>query len=80
MSNPTTLTYACIATQNAAHRALRRLARDETAVSVIEYAILLGVIVGAVTLAVGSFGTEIQNAINTIAANVTGTVASVGNT
>ena len=59
---------------------VRRLVKDERAVSVIEYAILLGVIVGAVTLAVGQFGTEISNAINAIAGRVTATVATVGNT
>ena len=74
------LTRAHIAAQNAVHRALRRLARDDSAVSVIEYAILLGVIVGAVTLAVGNFGTEIQNAITGIANRVTATVSTVGNT
>ena len=59
---------------------LHRLARDKRAASVIEYAILLGVIVGAVTVAVGTFGDQIQNAINTIASNVTSTVGTVGNT
>ena len=59
---------------------VRRLVKDERAVSVIEYAILLGVIVGAVTLAVNQFGTQITAAINTIAGNVTSTVGSVGST
>ena len=57
-----------------------RLVKDERAVSVIEYAILLGVIVGAVTLAVTQFGTEIQNAITGIAGRVTNTVSTVGGT
>ena len=60
--------------------AARRLVKDERAASVIEYAILLGVIVGAVTVAVGTFGDQIQNAITTISANVTSTVSTVGNT
>ena len=60
--------------------AARRLVKDERAASVIEYAILLGVIVGAVTLAVGTFGDQISAAINTIASNVTSTVSTVGNT
>ena len=59
---------------------VRRLVKDERAVSVIEYAILLGVIVGAVTLAVGTFGDQIEAAITTISANVTATVANVGST
>ena len=59
---------------------VRRLVKDERAVSVIEYAILLGVIVGAVTLAVGTFGDQITAAINTISANVTSTVTTVGQT
>ena len=59
---------------------VRRLVKDERAVSVIEYAILLGVIVGAVTLAVGTFGDQITAAINTIAGNVTTTVSGVGST
>ena len=63
-----------------AGRTLRRLVKDERAVSVIEYAILLGVIVGAVTLAVTQFGGQISNAVNTIANNVTATVSTVGGT
>lgn len=61
-------------------RTLRRLAGDERAVSVIEYAILLGVIVGATALAVGQFGDQISNAISTIGTNVTSTVSTIGNT
>ena len=60
--------------------AARRLAKDERAVSVIEYAILLGVIVGAVTLAVTQFGDQISIAINGIAGRVTSTVSTVGGT
>ena len=59
---------------------LRRLVKDERAVSVIEYAILLGVIVGATTLAVGTFGGQISAAISTIADNVTTTVSTIGST
>ena len=57
-----------------------RLVKDERAASVIEYAILLGVIVGAVTVAVTTFGNNIQNAITGIAGRVTNTVGNVGNT
>ena len=59
---------------------VRRLVKDERAVSVIEYAILLGVIVGAVTVAVTQFGGEIQTAISDIADRVSTTVSNVGNT
>ena len=58
----------------------RRLGKDERAASVIEYAILLGVIVGAVTVAVTTFGTEIQNVLAGITTRVTNTVSDVGNT
>ena len=68
------------AVKSGAGRAIRRLAKDERAVSVIEYAILLGVIVGAVTVAVTTFGNEIQTAINDIAGRVTTTIGGVGNT
>ena len=61
-------------------RTLRQLVGDERAVSVIEYAILLGVIVGATALAVGQFGDQISGAISTIGTNVTNTVSSIGNT
>ena len=58
----------------------RRLVKDERAASVIEYAILLGVIVGAVTVAVTQFGDTIETAITDIASRVTTTVSTVGNT
>lgn len=61
-------------------RVLRRLAKDERAVSVIEYAILLGVIVAATAVAVGQFGDQISAAIDTIAGNVTNTVSTIGTT
>ena len=57
----------------------RRLGKDERAASVIEYAILLGVIVGAVTVAVGTFGNQIETVLTDIAARVTTTTANVGN-
>lgn len=63
-----------------AGRTFRRLVKDERAVSVIEYAILLGVIVAAVTVAVTQFGTTISGAINDIAGRVTTTVGTVGST
>ena len=59
---------------------LRRLVRDNRAVSVIEYAILLGVIVAATAVATVQFGEQIEGAINTIASNVTRTVSDVGRT
>ena len=55
-----------------------RLVKDERAASVIEYAILLGVIVGAVTVAVTQFGDQINTAIQGIATRVTNTVSTVG--
>ena len=66
--------------KSGAGRAIRRLAKDERGVSVIEYAILLGVIVGATAVAVAQFGDQIENAITTIAGNVQSTVSTVGNT
>ena len=70
----------CAAAGELPRRVLRRLAGDERAVSVIEYAILLGVIVAATAVAVNQFGDEIGTAINTIAGNVQNTVSTVGNT
>lgn len=61
-------------------RTLRRLVRDERAVSVIEYVILLGIIVAATAVAVTQFGNEIQNAITQISNNVSGTVSTIGST
>ena len=58
----------------------RRLGKDERAASVIEYAILLGVIVGAVTVAVTQFGNQISTALDGIATRVTASVSTVGNT
>ena len=68
------------AVKSGARRAVRRLAKDERGVSVIEYAILLGVIVAATAVAVSQFGDQIQNAISQVATNVTGTVSSIGST
>ena len=68
------------AMRSGAGRAIRRLVKDERGVSVIEYAILLGVIVAATAGAVTLFGDQISNAINTIATNVTGTVGGIGST
>ena len=61
-------------------RVLRRLAGDERAVSVIEYAILLGVIVAATAVAVTQFGDQINTAISSIAGNVQSTVSGIGST
>ena len=68
------------AVKSGAGRAVRRLAKDERGVSVIEYAILLGVIVAATAVAVSQFGDQIEAAINTVASNVTGTVSTIGST
>ena len=68
------------AMRSGAGRAIRRLVKDERGVSVIEYAILLGVIVAATAVAVTQFGEQIENAISTIAGNVQNTVGTVGST
>ncbi len=68
------------AMRSGAGRAIRRLVKDERGVSVIEYAILLGVIVAATAVAVTQFGEQIENAISTIAGNVQSTVGTVGST
>ena len=68
------------AVKSGAGRAVRRLAKDERGVSVIEYAILLGVIVAATAVAVSQFGDQIEAAINQVASNVTGTVSNIGST
>ena len=70
----------CAAAGELPRRVLRRLAGDERAVSVIEYAILLGVIVAATAVAVTQFGEQIEAAITTIAGNVTNTVSDIGST
>ena len=74
MRNPLLYGYVVVANR------LHRLARDQRGVAVIEYAILLGVIVGVVFLAVTNFGNQISTAINGIAGRVTSTVGSVGST
>ena len=66
------------AMRSGAGRAIRRLVKDERGVSVIEYAILLGVIVAATAVAVSQFGEQINTAISTIAGNVTNTVSNIG--
>ena len=68
------------AVKSGAGRVVRRLAKDERGVSVIEYAILLGVIVAATAVAVSQFGDQIEAAITTVANNVTGTVSTIGST
>ena len=68
------------AMRSGAGRVIRRLVKDERGVSVIEYAILLGVIVAATAVAVSQFGDQIQDAINTVAGNVTSTVSTIGTT
>ena len=73
-------TEAGVFLKDGPRRVLRRLAKDERAVSVIEYAILLGVIVGGTVLAVNQFGDQIEAAITAIGTRVTTTVSNVGNT
>ena len=60
-------------------RPLRRMLRDRRGVSALEYTILVGVIAAALTAGLGVFGGSITTAFTTIAANVTKTVAGVGN-
>lgn len=52
--------------------------RSTRAVSALEYAILVGVIVVAATIAIGTFGDQIEAALKTIGDNVTNTVTDVG--
>ena len=59
---------------------LYRLARDNRAVTLIEYAILLGVVVAAVAVAANQFGDQIQAAITQISTNVTGVTSTIGQT
>lgn len=68
------------AVRSGAGRAIRRLVKDERGVSVIEYAILLGVIVAATAVAVTQFGNQIEGAINSIAGNVASIASDVGTT
>ena len=56
----------------------RGFLRSTRAVSALEYAILVGVITVGVVAAIGTFGDQIEAALDTIADNVTGTVANVG--
>ena len=74
MRNPLLHGYVALANR------LHRLASDKRGVSVIEYAILLGVIVGVVTVAVSQFGNQISTALDGIGNRVTSTVGSVGST
>ena len=62
-----------------ATRLFRRFARDNKAVSALEYAILVGVITAGIGAAVVTFQTQITAAISTIAGNVTTTQAGRGN-
>ena len=54
-----------------ATRLFRRFARDNKAVSALEYAILVGVITAGIGAAVVAFQTQLVNAISTIGGNVT---------
>lgn len=53
-------------------RLFRRFARDNRAVSALEYAILVGVITAGVGAAIATFMTEIEGIITTIGNNVEG--------
>ena len=59
-------------------RLFRRFARDNKAVSALEYAILVGVITAGVGAAVATFSTEISAMITAIAGNVTTNEATIG--
>lgn len=48
------------------------------AVSALEYAILVGVITVAVSVAIGTFGEQIAAALTTISGNLTTTVEGIG--
>ena len=53
-----------------ATRLFRRFARDNKAVSALEYAILVGVITAGIAAAFATFQTEITNTITQIGNNV----------
>ena len=59
-------------------RLFSRFARDNKAVSALEYAILVGVITAGVGAAVATFTGEIQDMIDQIATNVTANEANIG--
>ena len=61
-----------------ATRLFSRFARDNKAVSALEYAILVGVITAGVGAAVATFTEEISTMIDTISDNVTNQQANVG--
>lgn len=61
-----------------ATRLFRRFARDNRAVSALEYAILVGVITAGIGAAVATFMGDITTVINTISGNVTTTQATTG--
>lgn len=53
-----------------ATRLLRRFARDNKAVSALEYAILVGVVTAGIGAAVATFQSDITGVIDTIGNNV----------
>ena len=59
-------------------RLFSRFARDNKAVSALEYAILVGVITAGVGAAVATFTGEIQDMIEQIASNVTANEGTIG--
>lgn len=57
---------------------IQSLLRDERGVSALEYAILAGMIVVVVGVALTTFGTELDNAFQALGAKVTAAVNSDG--
>ena len=62
-----------------ATRLFRRFARDNKAVSALEYAILVGVITAGIAAAFATFQDEVTEAITQIGTNVKTTQATTGN-
>lgn len=61
-----------------ATRLFRRFARENKAVSALEYAILVGVVTAGVGAAVVAFQGQITAVINTITGNISTTQGTVG--
>ena len=61
-------------------RRLRAFAKANEAVSALEYAILVGVVVVGIGAALAAFETQISNALGTIGAQVGGTTVTGSST
>ena len=61
-------------------KVVRGFIRETKAVSALEYAVLVGVIVVLVAGALATFGGQIQSALSTIGGNITSTTANTGST